>query len=75
MSVEPWAELYVTGLCVGVGNYRYEDKLDNTVRDVEEVNKRLNSVSNCYQILIVRRCRRGQQKTQLRAQLSSKINC
>ncbi len=35
-------------MCVGVGNYRYEDKLDNTVRDVEEVNKKLKSVPNGY---------------------------
>jgi hypothetical protein len=44
----PWTGLHVVGLCVGVGNYRYEDKLDNAVRDAEEVHKKLKSVPNCY---------------------------
>ena len=49
MSVaDPWAGLHVAGLCVGVGNYRYEDTLHNAVRDAEEVNKKLNSVPNCH---------------------------
>jgi hypothetical protein len=52
MSVDPWAGLHVTGLCVGVGDYRHEDKLDNAVRDAEEVNKRLNSVPNCCSALL-----------------------
>jgi len=52
MNVDPWAGLHVAGLCVGVGDYRHEDKLDNTVRDAEEVNKRLNSVPNCYSALL-----------------------
>ena len=51
-SVDPWAGLHVAGLCVGVGNYRYLDKLDNAVRDAQEVNKRLNSVPNCYSALL-----------------------
>ncbi len=40
-------------MCVGVGNYRYEDKLDNTVRDAEEVNKKLKSVTNCYSTFLL----------------------
>jgi hypothetical protein len=59
MSVDPWAGLHVAGLCVGVGNYRYEDKLDNTVRDAEEVIKILivtkssNPWPKCYSIFLV----------------------
>ncbi len=46
MSVDPCPGLHVVGLCVGVGNYRYEDKLDKAVRDAEDVNKKIKSVTN-----------------------------